>query len=226
MASSTGPGPEACEAPDSARWNHNAHYHRVILDAIPDRARRALDVGCGEGTMTRALRARVPVVTGIDPDAASIDLARRQGPTDVDYVVGDVLTHGFPDAVFDVVACVTALHHMEAAAALRRMAALVRPGGVVAVIGVARRRVPQDLPRDLLGVAVSRTLRLRRKEWTTPAPKVWPPPQTFPEVRRTAAEILPGVRFRRHVLWRYSLVWARPACPTGYGDRGVPPAGG
>jgi hypothetical protein len=30
------------------RWNHNLHYHRVILDAVPAGCRRSLDVGCGE----------------------------------------------------------------------------------------------------------------------------------------------------------------------------------
>ena len=40
-------------------WNHNIHYHRLILDAVPPGARRALDVGCGEGTLARQLRAVV-----------------------------------------------------------------------------------------------------------------------------------------------------------------------
>jgi hypothetical protein len=25
-----------------------------------------------------------------------------------------------------------------------------------------------------------------------------------------AAAVLPGVRYRRHLLWRYSLIWTRP----------------
>lgn len=197
--------------PDSARWNHNSHYHRVILDAIPPGAQRALDVGCGEGILARALRARVPDVTGIDVDAGSIDLARQQGPGDIAYVVGDLLAHDLPEATYDVVACVTALHHMDAEVALRRMADLVRPGGAVAVVGVAHHRLVFDLPWEALGFVLTRVIQLRRTEWTTPAPKVWPPPLTFAQVRRTAAEALPGVRYRRHVLWRYSLVWTRPA---------------
>jgi len=35
------------------RWNHNIHYHRRILGAIPENAQRALDVGCGEGMLAR-----------------------------------------------------------------------------------------------------------------------------------------------------------------------------
>ena len=29
-------------------------------------------------------------------------------------------------------------------------------------------------------------------------------------MRRIAAQELPGVRYRRHLLWRYSLVWTKP----------------
>ena len=31
------------------RWNHNIHYHRLILQAVPPGCQRVLDVGCGEG---------------------------------------------------------------------------------------------------------------------------------------------------------------------------------
>jgi SAM-dependent methyltransferase len=196
---------------DADRWNHNIHYQQLILDALPAGARRALDVGCGEGILTRALRRSVPEVVGIDLDEPSIALAREQDPAgEIDYVVGDALTYPFETTSFDVVASVTAIHHMDEAAALRRAAALARPGGVVAFVGVAARRWPHDLPWDAAGAIGTRLLKLTRREWTTPAPKIWPPPHTFAEMRQLAEEALPGVQFRRHVLWRWSLVWTKP----------------
>ncbi len=33
---------------------------------------------------------------------------------------------------------------------------------------------------------------------------------TWAEVRATARRLLPGARYRRHLLWRYSLVWRKP----------------
>ncbi len=35
----------------AGRWNHNIHYYRLILDAVPTGARSALDVGCGNGLL-------------------------------------------------------------------------------------------------------------------------------------------------------------------------------
>jgi hypothetical protein len=46
------------------------------------------------------------------------------------------------------------------------------------------------------------------------APTVWPPPLAYTEVRRIAQRVLPGVVYRRHLLWRYSLVWTRPDGPS------------
>ena len=128
-----------------ARWNHNLHYHRVILAAVPDGARRSLDVGCGEGMLARDLRRLVAHVTGIDRDAASIDVARREdGGTGVEYVVGDFMTHPFEPGSFDHIASIAALHHMDAAAALHRMRELLAPGGTLAIVGLARPRYPAD----------------------------------------------------------------------------------
>jgi hypothetical protein len=36
------------------------------------------------------------------------------------------------------------------------------------------------------------------------------PELSWREVRAEAARLLPGVRYRRLMLWRYSLLWAKP----------------
>ncbi|MGI8779433.1 MAG: class I SAM-dependent methyltransferase [Solirubrobacteraceae bacterium] len=194
-----------------APWNHNIHYHHVIFQAVPDGCRRVLDVGCGEGMLARELRRVVPHVTAIDVDVASIDLARQYDePTNIDYVLGDFLAHPFEPASFDLVASVAALHHMEAAAALDRMRGLLRPGGVLALVGLARTRYPADLPFAVAGAVGSRLHKRNKTHYESSAPTVWPPRATFAETRRIASRMLPGVRYRRRLLWRYSLVWTKP----------------
>lgn len=191
------------------RWNHNIHYHPRILHAVPDGAQHALDVGCGEGMLARELRRAVPHVTGIDLHAPSIDQARERSD-DVDYVLGDFLTHPFEPASFDVIASVATLHHIDAAAGLARMRELLRPGGVLAVVGLARSTMPNDLPRALAGVVASTLHRASKGLWEHPSPTVWPPPVTYSQMRALAAELLPGSEYRRHLLLRYSIIWRRP----------------
>jgi SAM-dependent methyltransferase len=190
-------------------WNHNIHYHRLILDAIPPGARHALDVGCGEGTLARQLRVLVSHVTAIDTDPASIALAQQQAGPDIEYLLGDFLTYPFHPASFDLIASVATLHHMDAGAALARMRDLLRPGGTLAIIGLPRPDLPADLPWLLASAAGSALHRLTRRYWDHPSPTFWPPPETYASMRRIAARTLPGARLRRHLLWRYSLVWTK-----------------
>jgi 2-polyprenyl-3-methyl-5-hydroxy-6-metoxy-1,4-benzoquinol methylase len=194
------------------RWNHNLHYHPVILNAVPDGCERALDVGCGEGILARQLSHVVRHVSAIDRDEPSLDLARRHpASAGIEYLLGDFLTYPLEPTSFDLVVSVAALHHMDTAVVLDRMRRLLRPGGILAVVGLARSRYPADLPRDAVATVVGLLHRATKTYWEHSAPTVWPPPETFAGMRRLARELLPGVRYRRHLLWRYSLIWTKPA---------------
>ena len=138
-------------------------------------------------------------------------MARSIRPTNgVQYVMADLLRAPFPPASFDAVVSIATLHHVDMRAGLAAMTQLLRPGGVLAVVGLARSRRVVDLPRDAVAATGTRIVRLRRSYWEHTAPMVWPPPETFAGCRRIAKARLPGVRFRRHLLWRYSLVWTKP----------------
>lgn len=185
-------------------------HHRLILDSLPDDARIALDVGCGDGTFARALSRRGARVQAIDRDEQMIRLARAGGGR-VAYLHGDFLEHPFEPASFDVVVSIAALHHMSSTRAFARMSEILRPGGTLALIGLAKSCYPEDLLRDAVGFLASRAL--RGLGGTAPAPGfpiVWPPPETFREVRRKAERMLPGVRYRRLLTFRYLLVWTKP----------------
>jgi ubiquinone/menaquinone biosynthesis C-methylase UbiE len=99
-----------------------------------------LDVGCGPGTITADLAERVAPgrVVGLDRAGEPLDQARldaaERGLTNLEYVVGDVYALDFPDAAFDVVHAHQVLQHLiDPVAALREMARVTRPGGVIAV---------------------------------------------------------------------------------------------
>jgi ubiquinone/menaquinone biosynthesis C-methylase UbiE len=193
------------------RWNHNIQYHRLILRAVPPGCRRALDVGCGEGLLARRLAGLIPQVVGIDQDETSLNLARQQDPDGQTVLIrGDFRAHPFAPASFGMITSVAALHHMQARTALVQMSRLVAPGGTLAVVGLARSRLPADLPREAAAVIAHRVRKLTRTYWEPPSPTVWPPPYTYAEMHALARQALPGVRYRRHLLWRYSLTWTKP----------------
>lgn len=191
-------------------WNHNLHYHPLVLGAVPAHARTALDVGTGDGLLAADLRERVPHVVGLDRDAGVLTRARAAVPG-VAWVLGDLLAPPLPDGAFDVVASIAALHHVpDVRAGLQRLAALTAPGGRLVVVGLARSE-PRDAALHLVGVAQHQYLRRRRRYWEHTAPTVWPPPHTYREVRDVVRETLPGARWRRLTMWRYAVTWTRPA---------------
>ena len=113
-----------------------------------------------------------------------------------------------PDS-FDAVVSVAALHHMDAGRSLTRFAQLVRPGGTVVVVGLAA-NAWSDVPLAAVAVAARHVLGLIYHRWQHSAPECWAPPLTYGEMKALSARALPGVRYRRHVLGRYSLVWRKP----------------
>jgi SAM-dependent methyltransferase len=192
-------------------WNANLHYHHVVLEAIPHGAQRVLDVGCGDGILSAQLaEAGVRHVVGLDVDAGVLDRARARHPgVTVDWVHGDVLDAPLEAGSFDAVVSVATLHHMDAEKGLKRFAELVRPSGAVAIVGLAANSW-WDLPYWLVGQGARIALGSVRGHWKHSAPTAWPPPATYRAMKRTSSRILPGVRYRRHFLGRYSLVWTKP----------------
>ena len=122
----------------SHRWRTAENSAGYLLARLPTDA-RVLDVGCGPGTITVDLAARVPdgQVTGIDAAGDVLALARqeadRRGQTNVRFEVGDVYDLGYDDGTFDVVHAHQVLQHLsDPVAALTEMRRVCRPGGLVA----------------------------------------------------------------------------------------------
>ena len=93
---------------------------------------RLLDVGAGPGTITADLVDLVGEVVALEvsEDAAALT---RSGAPGVDVRIGDVHALPFADDEFDVVHAHQVLQHVaDPVRALREMARVVRPGGLVA----------------------------------------------------------------------------------------------
>ena len=118
----------------SHRWRTAENSAGYLLARLRPDA-RVLDVGCGPGTITADLAARVPdgQVTGMDAAADVLALARqeaeRRGQGNVRFEAGDVYHLGFGDGTFDVVHAHQVLQHLsEPGRGAGRDAAGVPPG--------------------------------------------------------------------------------------------------
>jgi SAM-dependent methyltransferase len=120
----------------SHRWRTAANSAAYLLPHLDPRA-DLLDVGCGPGTITADLAALVGRVTAVETAPAALDAARAEvaarGATNVSFAVGDVQALDLADGSFDVVHAHQVLQHVgDPVGALREMARVCRPGGLVA----------------------------------------------------------------------------------------------
>ncbi|QHC65508.1 methyltransferase domain-containing protein [Rathayibacter sp. VKM Ac-2759] len=191
------------------RWNHNLHYQRRLLEAVPVGARTALDVGTGNGILAAELHEFIPDVTGLDPDATVLESAREEDPG-VNWVHGDLMTAPLEPASFDVVTAVAVVHHLpDLDQTLERLAELAAPGGFVGIVGLARSSTPRDALYDLAGLIQHRAHERRHAVWEHTA-ATSAPLHSYTEVRRSADRILTGHSWARLPMWRYLLTWTKP----------------
>lgn len=202
--------------PVSDPWSHNSHYHPVVLDAVPDGCGEALDIGCGRGLLVGRLAPRCGRITGIDRDAAMVAAARERGADigNAALIEADFLRHPFPDEAFDFVSAVASLHHMDLDAAVANAVRVLRPGGTLVVVGLARDASPVDwllaVPAFFVHV-YQRRLRHRSAVQRKGLVPVRDPDLTWGQTHRAFGRLLPDARYRRRLLWRYTLVWRKPA---------------
>lgn len=191
-------------------WNHNTHYHRLVLNAVPSDCHRALDVGCGEGLLARRLAAHCGEVVGIDADHDTLERARA-APSEsrIQYVEADAMKYPFPENSFDLITSVASLHHLPLAPAVTRFRSLLRPGGTLAVVGLYREHSLVDYCWAAVAVPASRTMACLYPNAEVGAP-VRAPGETLTEIRTACDDLLPGLIFRRLLFFRYWLSWKKP----------------
>lgn len=122
----------------SHRWRTVENSAAYLLPHLRA-GRSVLDVGCGPGTITADLAARVApgTVTAVEVTDQALALARAEAAArsqaNIEFVACDVHALGFPDDTFDVVHAHQVLQHVaDPVQALREMRRVCKPGGIVA----------------------------------------------------------------------------------------------
>jgi SAM-dependent methyltransferase len=120
-----------------ARKPQHDEYHRYrdafFDDVVPAPGAATLEIGCGEGRVSRDLRDRGHRVTGIDAVATLVAAARDVDPVST-YVEADATALPFDDEVFDLVVAHNSLMDVDdMPATVREAARVLRHGGRFAI---------------------------------------------------------------------------------------------
>ena len=198
----------------------NDHYHNLLLCHLPADCHEVLEIGCGTGTFARCLAERSRHVLAFDLSPEMIRIARSRSAhlSNVEFQLGDIRNRMLPVESFDCIASIATLHHLPYREVLLQMKAALKSGGVLLVLDLFEPAGLLDSLANVLAVPVSASLRFinygrllpRREEraaWM--AHERHDSYLTMSEVRTLCGEILPGAKVRKHLLWRYSIVWKK-----------------
>ena len=129
---------------DKVAPTYDQRYHTEIFAQLEtwlrERAggagRNVVEVGCGTGHWLAVLADTGARVHGLDASAEMLAKARSRLP-DVELVQGHAETLPWPDATFDRVICVNAIHHFgNKRGFVREARRVLAPGGIAMVIGL------------------------------------------------------------------------------------------
>lgn len=80
------------------------HELLAVTERLPAVAGRVLEIGCGDGRLTRRYSARVESILAIDPDESLIAAFRTSGvDPNVEVRAAAIASLDFPDGAFDAV---------------------------------------------------------------------------------------------------------------------------
>lgn len=132
----------------AASWDQDAERARLhkkigeaLVDAVPVSSdMRALDFGCGTGTMAFMLAGKLGRIDAVDTSAGMIDELNRKltganAPDNIFPLKTELHADAFPAVQFDLIYTVLALHHIEDVESLIHIfSRLLKPGKHLALI--------------------------------------------------------------------------------------------
>jgi SAM-dependent methyltransferase len=157
-----------------AAWEHHAaefvawartpdhdsypQFHReLFLPLVPPPGRRTLDLGCGEGRVSRDLKAMGHRVVGVDVSATMLTAAREADPS-IDTCLADAARLPFADGSFDCVVAFMSLQDVDQMpTAIKEAARVLETGGRLCLA------IVHPLNSAGRSVAMTRTARSRSR---------------------------------------------------------------
>jgi ubiquinone/menaquinone biosynthesis C-methylase UbiE len=195
-------------------------YHNHLAHHIPPLCENALEVGCGAGEFTRLLASRARSVVALDLSSQMVRLAKSQsaGYKNIEYLLGDFMRLSLPDKAYDCIVSIATLHHLPSGQALLKMKNALKPDGVLIIHDL----VADDGIIDGSMSALAYPVSVVRRFWKTgqirmprEVRQAWAEHGkdevylTMAEVREMCRQHLPEALAKRHLLWRYTVVWRK-----------------
>lgn len=201
-------------------WDHNTHYHDFLLRHVPSPCSESLEIGCGTGAFSRLLAVRSDRVVALDLSPNMIRIAKEQSVLyqNIDFRVADVMVHDTGAEQFDCIVSIATFHHLPTEEALLKMKRALKANGVLLILDLFQAEGILDILSSGVALPMSMGLRLLNGSRPIASQKVrdaWARHGrhdsylTLDQVRKVCRDLLPGAAVRKHLFWRYSVIWKK-----------------
>ena len=149
MVSRGTPSPLASHRLDRFYGDVSESQNEAIMQLIPPGVESVLDVGCGVGNFTYALRARGYTAVGLDLDHGVLNLSQKRYGAPL-LVCGDVYRLPFCDEAFEYAVLRESAHHFTLDRVLAELRRIVRGGLLIfdpnptGIVRLARKIIAHD----------------------------------------------------------------------------------
>lgn len=112
-------------------------FSETVFDFIPNGG-RVLDLGCGNGRISKLIQERGYHTYGIDINAKAVAFALARPDLDgIEFSVQDARSTNYPDAFFDAVieqAVLACMEMPDRAAVLNEVCRILKPDGILSIV--------------------------------------------------------------------------------------------
>ena len=192
-----------------------------MLSQIPKHSQTILDLGCGVGKFSRLLAEKSDRVIALDLSPKSIEIAKQKSArfNNINYRVADISQWQFPTEYFDVITSIATLHHLPLNELLPKLKTALKPEGTLLILDLLEQQNIWDTLNDCIAVPLNWWfIKTRNKhiEFNHIAAEAMREHLrtdkylTYSQVKEIYTSFLKTPKVRRHLFWRYSVVWQKP----------------
>ena len=200
------------------RWDHNRQYQNYLVKNIPKNCNHILDVGCGTGELTKRLASFGNKIIGIDISENMLQEAhKRNSDEKIEYIktsAEDYLEE--TNKQFDVIISIAALHHMNEEKILEMMKIKLTENGKILILDIVKEKTIPDYFLSIMAVLLNPIIMLimnGRLRVSKNEREAWEGHFQYDnylsiiEVKNMAKKVLGKAKIKRHLFWRYSLIY-------------------
>lgn len=192
-------------------WNHNTAYHNWILFNVKDKE-NVLDVGCGEGLLISKLSKVCKNVIGIDTHEPSIKKAidRINNIQNVSIIKTGFEEYNEKENSFDAIIFVASIHHMNLNSSIKKSVKLLKPGGVLLIVGLAQPKRFIDYFIEYARFIPCKIGDMFHEVRGDVGAPIKDSEQTMEDIINITKKELPMAKIKYALYYRYLLKWIKP----------------